>query len=114
VAADRFGAGRVTVASLVAAVVLLAIGGTKPILFFPAVTALQAGTGPMMALIFRAWPRHPAFGSGLAQGLAVAAGGAPLLVLSRFGPGYMAAAVGSLFIALAAVFLAMRIRTGRA
>lgn len=81
--ADRFGAGRVTVIALAGAAGLLLLGQWWPALLFASVAALQAGTGPMMALVFRVWARHPAFASGLAQGLAVAIGGLPLLALGR-------------------------------
>lgn len=93
--ADRFGLSRITLFSLAAAAFLLALGGRTPVVFFLAVTALQAATAPMMAFIFRAWPRRPALGSGLAQGMAVAIGGAPLFVLNRIEPFAVTAAVGA-------------------
>jgi hypothetical protein len=110
VLADRMGAGIVTIISLVIAAALLVVGGKSPMWFFPAVTALQAGTGPMMAMVLRAWPRFPAFGSGLAQGLAVAMGGVPILMLSGIGMRSLFIAVGALI--FAAVIMLMIFRVG--
>lgn len=97
--ADRAGAGLVSVGSLALAAVLLFFGDKSPEWFFPAVTALQAGTGPMMAMVLRAWPNLPAFGSGLSQGLAVAMGGAPILILSGMGSTPIYIATGALIFA---------------
>jgi MFS transporter, FSR family, fosmidomycin resistance protein len=106
--ADRLGAGLVTWVSLLTAAVLLIAGRSSPAFFFPAVTALQAGTAPMMALVLQAWPRHPAFGSGLAQGLAVAIGGAPLLVLGRGGSFPLFVSVAALLLASLVMAMATR------
>ncbi len=103
--ADRFGSLQVSIFSLTAAAILLAIGDHSPLWFFPAVIALQGSTGPMMAIVLQAWPRFPAFGSGLAQGLAVAIGGAPILILSTKTSITLYAAIGALALSGAIIFL---------
>ncbi len=108
VLADKIGAGIITIISLVIAAVLLVVGGKSPMWFFPAVTALQAGTGPMMAMVLRTWPRFPAFGSGLAQGLAVAMGGIPILMLSGLGVVSLQIAVGALIFAAVIMLIIFR------
>jgi hypothetical protein len=108
--ADRFGAGLITVSTLASAAVFLALSGHTPVLFFPAVTCLQAGTAPMMALVFRAWPHHPAFGSGLAQGLAIAVGGAPIYLISHLGPIAVVSSVGALLFAAGTILVLARSR----
>lgn len=113
--ADKLGAGKVTVGALALAAGFLMPGGTQSWWFFPAVVALQAGTGPMMALVLREWPRHPAFGSGLAQGLAVALGGVPLLMLSRLASAPVILAAVALVVAaaiMAAVLWRLKAREG--
>lgn len=77
--AVQLGCERITAGALGVAIVLLTAAQFSEIWLLPAAAALQAGTGPMLTMALRAWPRQPAFASGLAQGMAVALGGIPLL-----------------------------------
>jgi FSR family fosmidomycin resistance protein-like MFS transporter len=77
--ADYFGWRRWTLAALLAAIPLLALGSTTPAWLYLGVALLQSATPAMVATLAAAMPRLPATVAGLAFGLAIALGGLPAL-----------------------------------
>jgi len=110
--ADKWGFESVAIGALGVAICLLMLSRSWMILLFPAAASLQAGTGPMMALALKAWPSRPAFASGLAQGLAVAVGGAPLFLMRERPKAPWLVAVALLAIAMLLVWRERRLKGG--
>ena len=77
--ADRFGLRRWATAALFIAAPVLAFGGQHLVLLLAGVALLQSATAPVIVLMARALPRQPATAAGMALGLAIAAGGLPLM-----------------------------------
>jgi FSR family fosmidomycin resistance protein-like MFS transporter len=77
--ADRFGWRRWTMAALLAAIPLLALGSRIPAWLYLGVALLQSATPAMVAMLAASMPRLPATAAGLAFGLAIALGGLPAL-----------------------------------
>ncbi|MCL5996782.1 MAG: hypothetical protein M1546_12110 [Chloroflexi bacterium] len=57
----------------------LAFGGEHLVLLLAGVALLQSATSAVLVLMARALPRQPATAAGMALGLAIAAGGLPLM-----------------------------------
>ncbi|HEY9841783.1 MAG: hypothetical protein ACAI44_29020 [Candidatus Sericytochromatia bacterium] len=77
----RFGWRHTVGVSLALAIPLLAAGPGQPLLLALGVAALQASTPLLLTVLIGLMPRQPATAAGLALGLALAVGGAPLLLL---------------------------------
>jgi FSR family fosmidomycin resistance protein-like MFS transporter len=78
--ADWLGWRRFTFASLAGAALLLSLPFKSPWLLLPGIALLQSATPIALAAMHRAMPRYPGAASGLALGLAIAAGGIPFAV----------------------------------
>lgn len=100
--ADRFGWRRWTLAALLAAIPLLALGSRTPAWLYLGVALLQSATPAMVAMLAASLPRLPATAAGLAFGLAIALGGLP--ALAGAAP-FLAAPPGLILLILLAVGL---------
>ena len=102
----RFGWRRTVGVSLALAIPLLTAGPGQPLLLALGVAALQASTPLLLTVLIGLMPRQPATAAGLALGLALAVGGAPLLLLpdpSSWLPAFLLPAgllLGSLWLAM--------------
>jgi FSR family fosmidomycin resistance protein-like MFS transporter len=77
--ADWFGWRRWSLTALMAAALLLSIGGQHLFSLCAGVALLQSATPAMVAAVTQSMPRMPATAAGLTFGLAIAAGGLPAL-----------------------------------
>jgi FSR family fosmidomycin resistance protein-like MFS transporter len=78
--ADRIGWKLYCWIALGGAGLLLSFGRESAWLLLPGIALLQSATPVALAAMYRALPRFPATASGLALGLAIAAGGIPFAV----------------------------------
>lgn len=77
--ADRIGWRRWTFGALIVAAPLLSLSGENPATLLPGIALLQSATPTALAATGRLLPRRPALAAGLVFGLAVAAGGLPVM-----------------------------------
>jgi FSR family fosmidomycin resistance protein-like MFS transporter len=80
VLADRLGWRRYTLLALGGAAALLTVGQNNLLLTLGGVALLQSATPAALAATLRLLPRQPATAAGLGLGLAIAAGGLPLML----------------------------------
>ena len=80
VIADYVGWHRWSMVALMAATPILSFGGRRLAPLALGLALLQSATAPLLALVARSAPRHPATAAGLGLGLAIGAGALPLLV----------------------------------